>query len=459
MDSTPTGSGKPAIATTAISVNPGVYSLAEHLERHFAKLASIGIQPDGSITRLAYSDEESAAMAYIRAEGEAFGLEGRYDPIGNLILSQPGNHSCRLLAGSHIDSVPRGGNYDGAAGVVSVLEALRQLRSESLNMGIDLVIWRGEEYTFNAVYKGSAAAFGQSEPHILYNTYCGQSLRDAILGQGFDPSYIDEGKPSFEPSYIDSIAGYLELHIEQGVRLERQRKDVGIVTSVAGDRRFLVVVEGRFDHSGATPMGPTYRCDVNLAIAHMQVRIDELGAQKQREGYEFTQTVGIVNSDPEIDKKYPTVHANSVTKVSGQGYFTLDIMSANDEFMDTYAAAVHRLIWQTAKAHGVTAVIEQTDVTGGLHSLDDKIQATLEKSATTLGYSWMKMASGAGHDAVIVAKAKRRDNTTIPVGMLFVPCRQGISHSRNEYVSPEQVARGSEVLRESLRTIASEVLE
>jgi len=428
-----------------------------NLERHVAKLATIGVQPDGSISRIAWTEPESAAVAYVRSEGEAFGLIGRYDTIGNLILSTPDEHPRRMLMGSHIDSVPHGGNYDGSAGILAGLEALRDLRREGVELatGIDLVIWRGEEYTYNAVYKGSATAFGMSESHILHNAYDGVTLRNAIQNQGFDPTAIDEGQPSFGREYIDAIVGYLELHIEQGVRLDRDRKDVAIVTSIAGDRRFLIVLEGRFDHSGATPMGVKFRSDVNLAMAYIQVELDKLAKKRRKEGHDFVQTVGIVNADPEIDRKYFDVHSNSVTKVSGLGYFTIDLMSPDDEFMDAYSAEMHRLIWQTAKNFGVKAVIEQTDSARGLAALDPTLKGHLESAIQGLGHSYLQMASGAGHDAAIVAEARRSDGSRIPVGMLFIPCRDGISHSGAESVEAEEIAKGAEVLRETLRELCT----
>ena len=344
-------------------ISADLFTTAEHVEAHFARLATIGVQPDGSISRIAWTDPESSAIAYIRSEGEAFGLVGRYDPVGNLVLSLPGKHEKRILVGSHLDSVPHGGNYDGAAGVVAGLEAMRPLVAEAaeLKAGIDLVVWRGEEHTYNAVYKGSASAFGTSETHILHNVYNGVTLRDAIAHQGFDPSYIDACIPSFDPDYIESILGYLELHIEQGVRLERGSHDLAVVTSIAGDRRFLVVLEGRFDHSGATPMGTTYRSDANLALAYIMTGLDALAQRHLDAGREFCQTVGIVNADPEIDRKHSAIHSNSVTKVSGLAYFTLDLMSADDDFMDAYAAEMLREIWRIGKEYGVKAVVEQTD--------------------------------------------------------------------------------------------------
>ncbi len=441
-----------ALVTSPANAGDAVDELQRRIEQHFAKLATIGIEQDGSITRLAYSDEESAAMAYVRAAGEAHGLVGRYDGVGNLILSTPEGASRRFLIGSHLDSVPHGGNYDGAAGVIAGLEAARMLteRGATSSCGVDVVAWRGEEYTYNAVYKGSAAAFGLSSPQILHNIYGDRSLRDAIRSQGFDPSYIDEGRTSLTREYIDRIAGYLELHIEQGVTLEREHLDVGIVTSIAGDRRFLVVLEGRFDHSGATPMGATFRGDVNLAMAYVQVRLDELAREHLRKGQVFTQTVGIVNADPEIDRRYPAVHGNSVTKVSGMGYFTLDLMSHDDDFLDAYAAEVHRVIWRTGAEFNVKAFIERTDASPGLAELDATLTGELTAAAERVRAKFTRLPSGAGHDAVMVGLADKTDGSKIPVSMLFVPCRAGISHSKEEYADPRHVAVATEVLVEGL---------
>ena len=436
-------------------VSAEIFSPADHIQSHFSRLASIGVEPDGSISRIAWTDAESTAIAYVRSEGESFGLVGRYDAVGNLILSLPGDHEKRILVGSHLDSVPHGGNYDGAAGVIAGLEAMRPLvgEADSFRAGIDLVVWRGEEHTYNAVYKGSATAFGCSETHILHNVYGGVSLRDAIASQGFDPSCIDEGRPSFDADYVESILGYLELHIEQGVQLERENLDLGIVTSVAGDRRFMIVLEGRFDHSGATPMGTKFRSDSNLALAYILTRLDELATRRRDDGNVFTQTAGIINSDPEIDRKHPIVHSNSVTKVSGMAYFTLDLMSADDEFLDDYAAEVLREVWRTSKEFGVKAIVEQTDAAFGVRTLDPQLRTKLAEVSRARGYSTVEMPSGAGHDSVVVALAERRSGN-IPVGMLFVPCRAGISHAPDEYASPEHVAKGAEVMRDVMREVA-----
>jgi acetylornithine deacetylase/succinyl-diaminopimelate desuccinylase-like protein len=162
-----------------------------------------------------------------------------------------------------------------------------------------------------------------------------------------------------------------------------------------------------------------------------------------------------VNADPEIDRIHPEVHENSVTKVSGLGYFTLDIMSADDAFMDEYSAEVHREIWKTARHFRVNANIELTDSSAGVQTLDDEIQRCLTDCVQKRGYSQMTMASGAGHDAALVATASRSDGSAIPVGMLFVPCRHGVSHSKDEHVEMDQLAKGVDALGDALRTLAA----
>jgi N-carbamoyl-L-amino-acid hydrolase len=166
--------------------------------------------------------------------------------------------------------------------------------------------------------------------------------------------------------------------------------------------------------------------------------------------------VGIVNADPEIDRRHPEVHENSVTKVSGLGYFTLDLMSTDDAFMDSYSAEVHRLTWKTARDFRVKAIIEMTDSSAGVQALDPRLQRLLLDCIEGRGYSHISLPSGAGHDAAVVAGAKRSDDTSIPVGMLFVPCHQGISHSKDEHVEMSDLAKGVEVLGDCLRKLAAD---
>jgi N-carbamoyl-L-amino-acid hydrolase len=191
-------------------------------------------------------------------------------------------------------------------------------------------------------------------------------------------------------------------------------------------------------------------------MAYIQTSIDKVARHHCDAGHEFTQTVGIVNADPEIDRKYPEVHDNSVTKVSGLGYFTLDIMSVDDTFMDRYSAEVHRAIWNMARTFRVNAKVELTDNSRGVQTLDAGFRETLARCADHRGYSQMSMPSGAGHDAAVVAVASRSGGGNIPVGMLFVPCRHGVSHSKDEHVEMDQLAKGVEVLGDSLRGLAAE---
>jgi len=230
------------------------------IKAHFGRLAKIGNLGSSlghGFTRAGWSREESEAMEYIKGEAEKAGLETRYDEIGNLYCRTPGSHKEIVMTGSHLDTVVEGGNYDGAAGVVAGLEAIKAVMGEGLKKGLELVVWRGEESgTYKLTYKGCKGAFGgKFSADVLSQTYGGKTLEQAIEEQGFDPGYFRKGKPALPQRYVDSISGYVELHIEQGNKLEADKKDIGIVTSIRGPDRYRITVIGEFDHSGATPMG------------------------------------------------------------------------------------------------------------------------------------------------------------------------------------------------------------
>jgi len=430
-------------------------ALRGHFEA-FARIGNLGPSPEDGFTRLAFSDEESAAHAYVRRQAEAAGLTVRVDAVGNTYCRTPGDHAEVVQTGSHLDSVPQGGNYDGAAGVLCGLEAVKAVVAAGtpLARGLEVVAWRGEEHTYDAVYKGSAAAFGVSEPAILDHEEAGRALREAIEAQGLDPGPIASGTPTLSAAERDAIAAHVELHIEQAVRLEEEGKDIGVVTSINGDRRLLALVEGRFDHSGATPMGARYRRDANLAIAEAQVALDALARGHLERGVDFVQTVGVVNADPGLDRKHPRVHANSATKVSGFGYFTLDVMAPDDAFLTRYAEEARAAIRTAVEARGCAVAFEVLDVSAASGPLDARIQDRVEAACREVGCTWMRMPSGAGHDAALVAKQPRSDGGRIPVGLIFVPCRGGVSHAKEEHASPEALATGARVLAGTLAALA-----
>jgi len=203
-------------------------------------------------------------------------------------------------------------------------------------------------------------------------------------------------------------------------------------------------------------MGTDFRRDVNLAMAHMLVRLDALANEKLREGADLVQTIGVINSEQDFSATHPAVYQNAVTKVSGYGYFTLDIRSVNNTFRQEYCQAADQIIHETAKEFRVADTIELISSSSAVESVDAHIQELCAKSCDELGYSFERMPSGAGHDCVVVSQQKKSNATHVPIGMLFIPCRSGKSHSPDEFASFEAIAKGSSVLAQTLYKLASE---
>ena len=440
---------------------PAIDVPIENIKKHFfelGRIGNLGPTPEDGFLRSSWSDEESAAMGYIRLEGESKGLIASNDGIGNLYLTTSREGGKVIQAGSHLDTVPKGGLYDGGAGIVAGLEAILALREywSSMNCDLQLVVWRGEESaTYGSVCKGSRAAYGLNDPKILMNKFQGKSLEEAINSQGFDPSYIRQCQPALAQWQINSITAYIELHIEQARKLDIARKQIGIVTSMRGAARYRIVVTGESAHSGGTPMGSAFRRDANLAIAYMQVELDRLGQQWLEQGDDLVQTVGVVNIDPDFNMLDPRVYENSYTKVSPFGYFTLDIRSSQAATLAAYIQDALRLILDTGSKFRVAVEIIEMNKLSPTVTLDTGLQTLLAESCIELGYSCEPLPSGALHDAAIVASQLRSDRSQIPVGLVFIPCRDGISHNPREYASPTDIQRGSLVLARTLWKLAN----
>ncbi|HQH27794.1 MAG TPA: M20/M25/M40 family metallo-hydrolase, partial [Oligoflexia bacterium] len=323
-------------------------------------------------------------------------------------------------------------NFDRAAGVVSGLESLIKIFSSdsSRKRGLRLRVWRCEESaTFNSVYAGSLGAFGQARPDCLNNHFRGISLAEAIRSQGADPDYILYGKRTISTAELDSIAAHIELHIEQGNLLEKEHLDIGVVTGIRGPYRSRIILRGEFDHSGATPMGTDYRRDANLALGYILVELDKLAAQHISQGADLVQTIGVINSQKDWNEKHSEVYQNAVTKVSGYACFTLDARSDDGVFLAAYREEADEAIQQTAAKFGVEAEQSLIGFEPGIKVLDSHLAGVIEHAAQELGLSCKRMPSGAGHDAAIVGKQKKSNGLNVPVGMIFIPCRRGKSHS------------------------------
>ncbi|GAB4221578.1 MAG: allantoate deiminase [Spirochaetales bacterium] len=429
----------------------------EEIFSQLGKIGNVGATPETGFTRAAWSSEETRAMELIQRIAEKAGMQASWDGVGNLFLSTPVQAAETIQVGSHLDTVPHGGNYDGAAGIVAGLDAILQLRPmwEKLKRRLELVIWRGEESAcYGAVCKGSQAAFGLNDPAILERTYLGQTLEEAIRSQGFDPSYIRDQKPTLSAERVDAIAGHLELHIEQAKRLETDGIPIGVVSSIRGTVRLRVQVTGEANHSGGTPMGIRYRKDANLAMAYMQVALHEECAYALERGIDIVQTVGVINSDEDYNAKNPIVRENALTKVSPFGYFTLDVRSNDPRFLPGYIETAEEIIRKKAERYNVEVRIERLLSLEPVPSLDTGVREVLEAACRDLKIPYLVMPSGALHDAAVVAGIRKSNGSPIPVGMLFIPCKDGISHNPAEFASAQDIARGAVVLSNALYRLA-----
>ncbi|MDH3972958.1 MAG: hydantoinase/carbamoylase family amidase [Deltaproteobacteria bacterium] len=431
------------------------------IERHYRKLDKIGVAGstrEAGYIRTAYSVEETSVIEYIAQAAKGAGLLTRCDGIGNLIVETPGNYNEYVETGSHADTVPFGGNYDGLAGIVAGLEAIIMLHrsSEVLKKGLRLRVWRGEESAaFGYASMGSRGAFGCLHGPALKASYKGHTLEEWMHRCGVDSECIKKGVPALSQEEIDSISAYVELHIEQGNFLEVKSKDIGIVSGVRGPARYLVHLMGEFDHSGATPMGSEYRKDTNLALGYILVALHELAQEHLNKGMDLVQTMGVINSINDLNDKYGEVYKNAISKVSGFAYFSFEVRSCNEN-MNEYCKNARLLIEKKAKEMGVETHIEELSFTPGIDSLHMEIRESIEKSCRETGASFLEMVSGAWHDAAVIAEQKRSDGSLIPSGLIFIPCRNGKSHSPDEYSRPDQIAKGAIVLAKTLLKLAME---
>lgn len=388
-------------------------------------LARFGDTGDGGVQRLAYSEEDRQARAWFAAKMTEAGLEVRTDTAGNLTGRRPGREKLPpILLGSHIDSVPHGGAYDGPLGSLAALETAWRLRELAITTRhpIEVVVFQNEE----GGLVGSEAMAGELEPEGLDRTsQSGKTLREGIAFLGGDPDRLAEAarKPS-------DMAAYLELHIEQGAVLEEAGIDIGVVEGIVGISWWNVTVEGRANHAGTTPMNR--RQDALLAAAQFieavhQVVMSVPGRQ--------VGTVGRIEAEPGA----PNV-------IAGRVRMSLELRDLDAAKIDRLYQQIHAEAARIAKETGTTFTFEDRELGIEPAPTDPRLRDAVEQAATSLGLTSLRMPSGAGHDAQSMAALG-------PIGMIFIPSVGGISHSPREYSKPEDVVNGADVLLRTLLTI------
>ena len=399
-------------------------------QRH-VDMAKLGGTPKGGVNRQALSPEDAAARNLLASWAKARGFAIFTDAIGNLFVRREGSDPGALpvMSGSHMDSQPTGGRFDGMYGVLAAFEALEALEDAKVKTRrpVIAVAWTNEEGSrFQPGAMGSAVFAGHNrlEDMLAVKDWKGVVLKDALAETlKAAPAPLRDGKPGF------ALAGYVEAHIEQGPRLENDRKTIGVVTAIQGSRRYIVTVDGEEAHAGTTPRAA--RKDAFAAATRIAAAMYE-ATTDANDTLRFT--IGRVEVSP-----------GSPNTVPGKAVFTIDMRHPLDAVLVEHEARLKAIV--AARAAPCPAAIER--VTNVAPTDFDPAVIDLVRAKTQrLGLSHMDMPSGAGHDAMHIAKL-------CPAGMIFVPCERGISHNEIENATPADLAAGTRVLVEVLEDLAN----
>jgi N-carbamoyl-L-amino-acid hydrolase len=406
----------------------------ERIRTELRAFARIGYRPDGSIDRLAFSRADlRARQVFIHRLG-SLGLQTHVDAIGNIFGRLPTSLEPTLppvLVGSHLDTVPGGGRFDGAAGVVAALEiaAVSREHDLALRRPVEIVSFACEESSrFGRAMLGSGLAAGTWDPEEILSLRDGRgmTLRQVIMHLGLDPARLGTVRRG-----SGSYSAYLELHIEQGRVLEESGAQLGIVEAIASPTRLKVEIRGRADHSGTTPM--PLRRDALAAAAELILAIERTAQTIPR----AVATVGIIQVEP-----------NVMNVVPGRVELGIDIRSTEATQKAEVTASVQESIAAIARTrglhYGVRIISDELPV-----KLNPLLAKVLERKATDRQVKVLRMASGAGHDAMQMAKI-------CAAGMLLVPSRAGISHNREEWTAIEDVALGTQVLLDAVMWLSQD---
>jgi allantoate deiminase len=390
--------------------------------------ATIGAVPSGGISRFAWTPALAEASGEVAAELERLGLSVELDAAGNMIAKWPAPAGKAVMVGSHLDTVPRGGAFDGVLGVLAAVEAIRRLHAEGFQPAqpIWVVSFMDEEGTrFGTSLFGSRAFCGESLAGALEaRDERGTTVREAMRAQGFAAERIGEA------DQVQHVAQYLELHIEQGPVLWSQGRRLAVVEAICGVVGLRVTLRGEANHAGTTPMD--MRRDALVAAARVVIALREETAGRD----DLRATVGRIEAAP-----------GGRNVIPGSCEFTVDLRPRDPSVFAVLESTIAELVAVAAATEGVEADIE-TEYALAPTVMDEDLLVVLEEAALEEGVAPLRMTSGAGHDAMIVGRHTR-------AAMLFVASRDGVSHSPREWSDAEDCELGARVLAGSLRRLAS----
>lgn len=395
----------------------------ERLSNSIQQLASYGKNQAGGSDRVAYSKHDIAARAYVKELMLQAGLEVSVDYAGNLIGKKEGKKpDLKPIAfGSHIDEVPNGGDYDGPVGSLSAIEVVQTLSENQVNTDhpLEVIIFTNEE----GGVVGSRALVGQLSPEALQvKSSSGLTQYEGIKAIGGNPDRVMEIKRK-----KGDLAAFLELHIEQGGNLDREGIAIGVVEGIVAIEWYEFTFKGFANHAGTTPMN--MRKDPMLPAARLVLAVNEI--VNSFEGSQVA-TVGKIEAFPGAGNVIP-----------GEVKLNVEIRDLSSEKIHQVYQAIEEKAQLQAKESGTKVSVRHIEVASKPALANPEIQKVIESSAKELGLSSIYLPSGAGHDAQEMARIA-------PIGMIFIPSKDGISHSPQEYSSPEDIANGANVL---LKTI------
>jgi N-carbamoyl-L-amino-acid hydrolase len=388
------------------------------------QMAQIGATARGGVCRLALTDLDRAARDLFVQWARDAGCTVRVDRMGNIFARRAGRdvNAAPVLSGSHADSQPTGGRYDGIYGVLGALEVVRTLNDAGVvtERPLDVVIWTNEEGSRFAPAMIASGVFSG-----VYSLEYGLSRTDA------SGTTIGEALAQIEYDGAEPVGGFpvhsaYELHIEQGAILERAQRTIGVVTAGQGQRWYEITLEGVDAHAGTTPMD--LRRDALVGAAHMIGFVESLGRSRAPHG---RATVGMIEAKP-----------NSRNTVPGKCFFTVEFRHPDANVLAELDLALRTELAALGERTGLAYKIEQIFDYAPVPFSPDCIES-VRAAAQELGLSHMDIVSGAGHDACYLARVA-------PTGMIFIPCVDGLSHNEGEAITPEWAAAGANVLLHSI---------
>jgi N-carbamoyl-L-amino-acid hydrolase len=412
-----------AMPASSAAESPALTASAERIQQRITALSAFGANPEGGVSRVAFSAADIAGREYIKQLMRKSGLVVRVDTAGNLIGRREGSDPNLpvIMLGSHIDSVPGGGNYDGDLGVIGAIEVAQLLHERGIRTRhtLEIVSFTDEE----GGLIGSLAMTGRLGASVLeVVSHSGMTIRDGIRAVGGDPDRLEltRRKP-------DELKAFVELHIEQGAVLHEDGVEIGVVEGIVGIRWWDVTIDGVANHAGTTPMNR--RRDALLSAAELTLAINRVATTRAGR---HVATVGRIRAEPGAPNVIP-----------GRVVMSLEIRDLAAEQIELIHQAIEAEARSIATARQTPISFTEIDVASAPAPTHERMRRIIAESAELLGLSHKLMPSGAGHDA--------QDMTHIaPTGMIFVPSVGGISHSPKEYTSPKDMANGANVL---LRTV------